>query len=91
MKPLLKYLLIFSIFFLVTGSGAYLSFMFVTQSAQEIILPELRGKNIIYVLETLTNMGLNTKLYGTKYDDDLPKYHVISQEPVPGTIIKKGT
>lgn len=69
---------------------AYYAIGLFTQSAGEIILPELRGKNIIYVLETLTNMGLNAKLHGTRYDDTQPRYAVISQDPLPGTTIKKG-
>jgi len=90
MKSFLKYPLIFLISFAVTGSIVYYAITLFTQSAQEIILPELRGKNIIYVLETLTRQGLNAKLYGTQYDETIPRYAVISQDPMPGTTIKKG-
>lgn len=90
MKPLLKYCLYFLISFTIAGMSVYFSISLVTDSAGEVILPELKGKNIIYVLETLTNMGLNTKLLGTDYDDALPRYHVISQDPEPGSVIKKG-
>ncbi len=69
---------------------AYYSIGLFTQSAGEIVVPKLIGKNIIYVLETLTNMGLNAKLYGTRYDDALPRYAVLSQDPQPGATIKKG-
>lgn len=90
MKSILKYLLFFFIAFTIAGSVGYYTVRMFTQSAAEIILPKLRGKNIIYVLETLTNMGLNAKLYGTQYDDFHPRYAVISQDPKPGTTIKKG-
>lgn len=90
MKSLLKYTLIFLTAFILAGSVAYYSVRLFTQSADEIILPELTGKNIIYVLETLTNMGLNAKLYGTRYNDGIPRYSVISQDPRPGSTIKKG-
>ena len=90
MKSVLKYSLIFLAAFIIAAGIAYYSVRLFTQSADEIILPELTGKNIIYVLETLTNMGLNAKLYGSRYDDTIPKYAVISQDPKPGSTIKKG-
>jgi len=90
MKSILKYLLIFLVALIGSASIAYYSIRLFTQSAGEIILPELTGKNIIYVLETLTNMGLNAKLYGTQYHESIPKYAVISQDPQAGSTIKKG-
>lgn len=75
---------------LFAGAVAYYSVSLFTKSAKEIILPELRGKNIIYVLETLTHLGLNPKLHGTRFDDIIPKYGVTFQDPAPGTTIKKG-
>ena len=90
MKSYLKYPLIFLISFAAAGSLAYYAVTLFTQSAKTVVLPELRGKNIIYVLETLTRLGLNAKLFGTQFDDEIPKYSVISQDPEPGTTIKKG-
>lgn len=90
MKSFFKYLLVFLIAIISAGSIAFYAMRLFTQSAGEIVLPELSGKNIIYVLETLTNMGLNAKLYGTRYDDAIPKYAVISQDPEAGATIKKG-
>jgi beta-lactam-binding protein with PASTA domain len=76
--------------FIIAGAVGYYAVSLFTQSAKEIVLPDLRGKNIIYVLETLTHLGLNPKLHGTGYDDDVPKYGVTFQDPLPGTTIKKG-
>jgi len=90
MKSFFKYIFFFLTVFSIAAGMAYYSIRIFTQSADEIILPELTGKNIIYVLETLTRMGLNAKLYGSQYDDIIPKYAVISQDPNPGTTIKKG-
>lgn len=90
MKAFLKYGLLFFVVFAIAGSGVYFSILLVTDSAREVTLPELKGKNIIHVLETLTLMGLNAKLRGTEYDDHLPRYHVILQDPAPGAVIKKG-
>jgi serine/threonine-protein kinase len=89
-KLILKYAFIVFAAFIIAGSIAYYSVSLFTQSADEIILPQLTGKNIIYVLETLTSMGLNAKLHGTQYDDTIPRYNIISQDPQPGATIKKG-
>lgn len=90
MKILFKYLFIFALTFGIAGGSAYFGIRMFTQSAKEVVLPTLTGKNIIYVLETLTRMGLNVKLETTEYDDSVPRYAVISQSPKPGTTIKKG-
>lgn len=90
MKSILKYSVIFSTAFLIASAITYYSVRVFTKSADEIILPKLTGKNIIYVLETLTSMGLNAKLHGTQYDDKIPRHSVISQDPQPGVTIKKG-
>lgn len=89
-KKLVNYLAVFCLAFTVAGSAGYLGVSLFTRSAPEIILPELTGKNIIDVLETLTRLGLNPKLYGTRYHETIPKYAVTHQDPEPGATIKKG-
>lgn len=90
MKSLVKYGLAFCAAFVIAGLIAYTGIRMFTKSAEEVVIPELKGKNIIYVLETLTQMGLNAKLHGTLYDESLPRYSVITQDPAPGATIKKG-
>jgi serine/threonine-protein kinase len=90
MKSLFRYIILFFATFCIAGAAAYYSVRLYTRSAKEIVLPELTGKNIIYVLETLTNLGLNARLRDTQYHDSVPRYSVISQSPAPGTTIKKG-
>ena len=90
MKPFVKYFLIFLSAFAATAAGTYIAVILVASNAKEVVLPDLKNKNIIYVLETLTALNLNPKLYGTKYSRTCPRYHVISQDPEPGAVIKKG-
>ncbi len=90
MKSFFKHTFVFILAFALAGTIAFYAIRMFTQSADEIVLPELSGKNIIYVLETLTQMGLNIKLDSTQYDDSVPRYSVISQSPQPGTTMKKG-
>ncbi|WDP88727.1 MAG: PASTA domain-containing protein [Desulfobacter sp.] len=90
MKTLIKYLLLFLTAFALAGAAGYTGVSIFTRSAPEVILPELVGKNIIQVLETLTRLGLNPKLHTTQYHETIPKYGVTFQDPKAGATIKKG-
>ncbi|MDP3284980.1 MAG: PASTA domain-containing protein [Desulfobacterales bacterium] len=78
------------IFIAVFGASTYLSMTLIIKSEDTVLVPELVGKDIIYALETLTELGLNTKVKGSEYSSEIPKNHVIGQSPEPGSEIKKG-
>ncbi len=77
-------------FLVVTGASAYLTLTFIIKSEDTVVVPDLLGKDVVYSLELLTDLGLNTKIGGSEYDDSHPKNHVILQDPGPGAEIKKG-
>ena len=54
------------------------------------MVPDLIGKDVVYALEILSALGLNTRVKETVYHDRFPKYHVIDQHPEAGAAIKKG-
>jgi len=78
------------IFIAVFVASTYLSLTLIIKSEDTVVVPELVGKDIIYVLETLTGLGLNTKVKGAEYNSEIPKNHVIRQAPEPRSEIKKG-
>jgi len=77
-------------FILVAGVSAYLTLTLIIKSEDTVVVPHLVGKEIIYVLELLTDLELNTKVEGSEYSSDVPKNNVIFQDPEPGSEIKKG-
>ena len=77
-------------FILVAGISAYLSLTLIIKSEDTVIVPNLEGKDVVYVLELLTELELNTKVRGSEYTNDVPKNYVIFQDPSPGAEIKKG-
>lgn len=81
---------LFFLFTLVVATGAYFTLSMLIKSEDTVVVPNLEGKNVVYVLELLTDLGLNTKVKGSEYNPDVPKNHVIYQEPEPGAEIKKG-
>lgn len=74
----------------VAGISAYLTLTLIIKSEDTVIVPELEGKDVVYALEILTELELNTKVKGSEYTGDIPKNHVVFQEPPPGAEIKKG-
>jgi serine/threonine-protein kinase len=77
-------------FVVVAGISAYLSLTLIIKSEDTVIVPDLEGKDVVYALELLTELELNTKVKGSEYTIDIPKNHVVFQEPQPGSEIKKG-
>jgi beta-lactam-binding protein with PASTA domain len=76
-------------FILVAGISAYLTLTLIIKSEDTVIVPNLEGKDVVYALELLTELELNTKVKGSEYTGDIPKNYVVFQEPPPGTEIKK--
>jgi hypothetical protein len=89
-RKIVKTVAFFFTFIIIGGISAYLTLTFIIKSEGSVVVPNLIGKNIVYVLELLTDLGLNTKIEGSEYNQKLPKNHVLSQEMEPGTEIKKG-
>ena len=77
-------------FLLVAGMSAYLTLTLIIKSEDTVIVPSLEGKDVVYALELLTELELNTKVKGSEYTASIPKNHVVFQDPQPGSEIKKG-
>ncbi len=80
----------FLVFLLAGGFGFYFTLTRIIKGEDTVIIPDLLGKDVIYVLEILTDLELNTKVKGAEYSAIIPKNHIIYQEPKPGIEIKKG-
>jgi serine/threonine-protein kinase len=87
---IIKIAALFSIFVLVVAISAYLTLTLIIKSEDTVVVPDLVGKDVVYVLELLTDLGLNTKVKGSEYSKEFSKNHIIFQEPEPGAEIKKG-
>jgi eukaryotic-like serine/threonine-protein kinase len=81
---------LFFLFVLIVGASAYLTLTLIIKSEDTVVVPDLIGRNVVYVLELLTDLGLNTKVKGSEYSAEVPENSVIFQEPEPGAEIKKG-
>lgn len=77
-------------FIFVAGISAYFTLTLIVKSEDTVIVPSLEGKDVVYALELLTELELNTKVKGSEYTADIPKNYVVFQEPQAGAEIKKG-
>ncbi len=90
LKNALKLVSIFCFFLFITGICAYLTISYNIKNEDIIVVPELMGRDVVSVLEQLSDLGLNTKVKGSEYTSTIPKNHIMSQDPAPGTLIKEG-
>ncbi len=90
MIRVLKLIILSLGFSLVIGVSAYVTVVFLIESEKTVIVPDLVGKDVVYSLELLTDMGLNIKVKDSQYSDTVAKHHIIDQYPEPGAEIKKG-
>lgn len=75
---------------LTAGGGTYLTVHLLIRGENKVVVPMLVGKQVVHALETLTDLGLNTKVKELRFDPSVPKHHIIAQLPEPGTEIKRG-
>ncbi len=57
---------------LVVIASAYLTLTLIIKSEDTVVVPNLNGKDVVYALEILTNLGLNTKVKGSEYSAGAP-------------------
>jgi len=86
----LRISLLLALFMAMAAGGAYLALTLIIKGADTVVVPNLVGKDVLYGLEILSDLGLNTRVKGTAYHDQVPKNHVIDQDPAAGAAIKRG-
>lgn len=67
--------------------GIYIIFF---PSAKEVIVPDLKGKDLIEAEQILKENSLKMNVIGKEYSDEYPENKVISQAPLPGAKRKQG-
>ncbi len=86
----LKIFIILVIFIGGAGASAYLTLTLIIKSEETVVVPALKEKEVVYALQMLSDLGLNTRIKSSRYSATVPANHVIAQEPGPGAEIKKG-
>lgn len=89
-SKILKILFFIVIFIAGAGTSAYLTLTWIIKSEATVVVPALKGKEVVYALQVLSDLGLNTRIKSSRYSADIPTRHVIAQDPSPGSEIKQG-
>ncbi len=89
-KKVLRISILVALFMAMAGFGAYVTLNLIIKGEDTVIVPDLVGKDVLYGLEILSDLGLNTRVKGTTYHGQVPKNHVIDQDPGAGAAIKRG-
>jgi len=77
-------------FLAVTALSAYLTLTYIGKGQGTVSVPDLRGKDVVTVLELLGRAGLNTRIRGVRFSANIAANHVIDQLPRAGAQIKRG-
>jgi len=85
-----KIALVLLAFMIAAGISTYVTVNLLIRSKDTVIVPDLVGKEVVYALEVLTDLELNTKVKGSDFSPTVPKNHIIAQAPEAGTEIKQG-
>ncbi|MEW6079656.1 MAG: PASTA domain-containing protein [Thermodesulfobacteriota bacterium] len=90
MMRIIRLILTAILFTLVIAFSAYFTIVLLIEGEETVVVPDLVGKDVVYCLELLTDLGLDIKVKDSQYSDTVPKHHVIDQYPEPGQEVKKG-
>ncbi|MDR1941976.1 MAG: PASTA domain-containing protein [Endomicrobium sp.] len=90
MKTFIKILILFFVF----GAACYYSFNMVMSalihSEEEIVLPDVKGKNIVEAVEELSALGLGLRKESEEFNQSVPPGVVLRQSPPSGMNVRKG-
>jgi beta-lactam-binding protein with PASTA domain len=89
-RKALRVALLVVLFMAMAGIGTYVTLTLIIKGEDTVVVPDLVGKDVLYGLQILSDLGLNTRVKGTAYHDQVPKNHVIDQDPDAGAAIKRG-
>jgi len=80
------------LFFVLIGVGivSALAVVALLLRQEEVRVPDLMGQDIVNVIETVAQQGLQLKVDRQEPHPTLPRNTVVSQSPAPGGGIKKG-
>jgi serine/threonine-protein kinase len=73
----------------VTFGAFFLTGMRVANHAREVKVPDLRGQSLADANRSLSSVGLVLKVDQRRGDPKVPVDHVLSQEPDPGTVLRR--
>ena len=73
---IVKFFIVMAVFTIAAGISTYFTLSLVIKSEDTVLVPDIIGKDVVNVLEQLTELDLNTKVKGSQFSVEVPKDHV---------------
>ncbi len=89
-KKMFQAALLFSAFICIIVLSVFFTISFFIKSEETVVVPDLTEVNILEAVEIISDLDLNVRITRSVYSNEYPENMVISQEPEPGTELKKG-
>ncbi len=61
----------------------------VANRARDVTVPDLQGLTVAAATDTINRAGLEIRVDGRRADRNVPRDHVLSQDPEPGTVFRR--
>ncbi|MCD6363446.1 MAG: PASTA domain-containing protein [Synergistetes bacterium] len=81
---------VFLLFLLIGGLAGFL-YVYLGIGAPKVIVPPLVGKELTSATKLLNSIGLHLKVTGEESSTTFPPNYIVSQKPLPGLSVKKGS
>ena len=89
--PIVKLVIGVSIFLLSAGMFGYITLNVAIKRGEKVVVPNLVNKSVGEALDLLSERGLELRKTGARNSALIPESYILSQDPIPGTVVKDGT
>lgn len=89
--PIAKAIVGISVFLLSAGVFGYLTLNVAIKRGEKVTVPNLVNRSVVDALDMLSEKGLELRKTGARNSAVIPRDYILSQDPIPGTVVKDGT
>lgn len=89
--PAVRFAVGVSIFLASAFFFALLSLNLAIKRGEKVTVPNVVNKSVVEALDTLSGRSLELRKTGARNSALIPENYVMSQDPIPGTVVKEGT
>ncbi len=80
-----------SVFLLSAGVFGFLTLNVAIKRGEKVTVPNLVNRSVVEALDMLSEKGLELRKTGARNSAVIPRDYILSQDPIPGTVVKDGT
>lgn len=89
--PIAKFALGFLVFLAAAGFFGLFSLNLAIKRGEKVTVPNVVNKSVVEALDILSERRLEIRKAGARNSAMIPENYVLSQDPIPGTVVKEST